>query len=133
MKEITVLVDKSGSMNVLGKNAITNDLVKFLHLYPEMNSCDEKLTFIQQDWDGSNEELNSICQNLKYFVILTDGYTCNDNCESTLQAFSLDEDKHFAIVLVGADAFFRQINTEKKISVFRAADINVVADNFSRK
>ena len=133
MKEITVLVDKSGSMNVLGKKFICEDLLKFLHLYPQINSCENDLSFTQQDWDGSNEELNNICQNLKYFVILTDGYTCNDNCESTLQALSLDEDKHFEIVLVGADAFFRQINTEKKISVFRAADINIVADNFSRK
>ena len=132
MKEITVLVDKSGSMNVLGKKSICEDLLKFLHLYPQMNSYENDLSFVQQDWDGSNEELNAICKNLNSFIILTDGYSCNDNCESTLQAFSSDENKHFAIVLIGADAIFRQLDTKKKILVFEAADINVAADIFTR-
>lgn len=132
MKQITVLVDKSGSMNVLGKNSICEDLLKFLHLYPQINSCENDLSFAIQDWDGSNEELKNISDKVDYLLILTDGYTCNDNCESTLQSLSSDQSKQVVIVLIGADAYFRQVSTESKIPVYKASNIDVVALNFAR-
>ena len=121
MKQVTVLVDKSGSMNVIGKKSICEDLLKFLHLYPQINSCENDLSFIQQDWNGSNEELKTISEKVDYLLILTDGYTCNDNCELTLQSISSEKPKQIIIVLVGADAYFRQVNTGNKIPVYKAS------------
>ena len=132
MKEILVLVDKSGSMKVLGKEAISIDILHFLSLYPQINSCEKMVSFIQHDWDGSDEKLYDICKDINSFVILTDGYACNDHCETTLQTFSLDKDKEFAIVLIGADSYFRQIDLEHKIPVFKASDIDVLAESFTR-
>ena len=132
MKEITILIDKSGSMKTLGKEDVSKDLIKFLTLYPQINSCEDRISFIQQDWDGNNETLYDICKDINYFVILTDGYACNDHCETTLQTFSIDKEKEFAIVLIGADSYFRQIDFDHKIPVFKAADIDVLVESFTR-
>lgn len=130
MKEVTVLVDTSGSMNVLGKIAICDDLLKFLYLFPLINSCEDRLSFIQQAWDGSDEELNKICKEITSCVLLTDGYICDD-CKSTLRNFSLDTSKKIVIVLVGSDSYM-DMETTKKTVVYSAADIDTVATYFAR-
>ncbi|WP_443738694.1 hypothetical protein [Treponema sp.] len=106
---ITVLVDASGSMSVLGKETICESMIQTLTLLPKLNSAYEDCTFDFHNWDKNPDEM--IGTKEKYLV-LTDGFdlVSIENC-------------NVAVVLIGEDApKVSKVNYFKAIDILNAVD-----------
>lgn len=101
---ITVLVDASGSMSVLGKETICKSLIQTLNLLSKLNPGYKDYSFNFQNWDKSTRKLVNTEEK---YLVLTDGFDL-DNIEN----------RNVSIVLVGEDA-----PKISKVNYFRAIDI----------
>lgn len=112
MKKIFVIEDTSGSMSVLGKNAVTLSLINTIRLSKELNSAYADLTFKKIEWDGKSK----IRLENQSSIILTDGYS----------PFSLLENlgEKTALVLCGLDSSCpKDLAKIANVKVFEAQDI----------
>ncbi len=101
---ITVLIDASGSMSVLGKETICESLVQTMSLLPKLNTSYKDFSFDFQNWE---KDVDILENQTKKFLVLTDGFDLK----------SLDN-RNISVVLVGEDA--PQIS---KVNYFKAIDI----------
>ena len=101
---ITVLIDASGSMSVLGKETICESLVQTMSLLPKLNTSYKDFSFDFQNWE---KDVDILENQTKKFLVLTDGFDLK----------SLDN-RNISVVLIGEDA--PQIS---KVNYFKAIDI----------
>lgn len=101
---VTVLVDSSGSMSVLGKETICESLIQTLSLLAKLNPSYENWSFDFQNW---NKDTRSITVSDKKYIVLTDGFDID-----------IIENRNVAVVLVGEDA-----PNISKVNYFKAIDI----------
>lgn len=102
--KVTVLVDDSGSMSVLGKETICESLIQTLALLTKLNPSYENWSFDFQNWDKDTKDIN--VPDGKY-IVLTDGFDID-----------IVENRNVSVVLVGEDA-----PTKTKVNYFKAIDI----------
>lgn len=102
---VTVLVDDSGSMSVLGKKTICESLIQTLTLLTKLNHSYKDWSFNFQNWDKDTKELKNSRE--EKYIVLTDGFDID----------SIDN-RNVSVVLVGEDA-----PKVSKINYFKAIDI----------
>ena len=102
---VTVLVDASGSMSVLGKETICVSLIQTLTLLTKLNPSYKDWSFDFQNWDKDTRELKDSSE--QKYIVLTDGFDID----------SIDN-RNVSVVLVGEDA--PQVS---KVNYFKAIDI----------
>lgn len=106
---ITVLVDASGSMSVLGKETICESLIQTLSLLPKINPSYECYNFDFQNWDRNSKVLFDVKGK---YLLLTDGFDME----------SID-DRNVSVVLVGEDApNVSNVNYFKAVDILNAVD-----------
>ena len=118
MKTILVFEDKSGSMRILGKLIILNNIHKTLamlaEIYPEY--CDCRFEF--KNWDGSYDELSaSLKKSTDSFLIVTDGFEKNGSLKDLSEINAKG-----AVVFAGSDSLFKKEISEN-IKTFKSLDI----------
>lgn len=136
MAEVTIAVDVSGSMSVLGKKEICKNLCQTLNILPEIWNEFSDWNFNTYDWDGTLENLQQIigdnsidneatCKNI---IVLTDGFALFDNCKTYLEKIVKSSDLKLAVVLCGGDS--KRDCVSKSVNVFEAIDIVKAAEYF---
>ena len=92
--QIQVLLDATGSMTVLGKEAIAESMIQTLSLLSKLDASFREDTFsLKRDWLPSAEEIKKIKKAAESFIILTDGFDV-----------SYPEAANVAVVLLGSDS-----------------------------
>lgn len=111
MKSFHCIIDKSGSMSILDKDVIINNLKRTMNQVSEYLSEDEKFEMIDIDWDGKSESLFPLISknNIEKFMLMTDGYGLDlyyNNLlkKKELQKQLFDTGVIGCIVLVGIDS-----------------------------
>ena len=112
---VTVLIDASGSMSVLGKETICESLIQTLSLLPKLNLSYVDYSFDFQNWD---KDISVLENQKEKFLVLTDGFDLK----------SLDN-RNISVVLVGEDAprtsnanYFKAIDIMNAIDFLRDND-----------
>lgn len=136
MAEVTIAVDVSGSMSVLGKKEICKNLCQTLNILLEIWNEFSDWNFNTYDWDGTLENLQQIigdnsignevtCKNI---IVLTDGFALFDNCKTYLEKIVKSSDLKLAVVLCGGDS--KRDCMSKSVNVFESIDIVKAAEYF---
>lgn len=138
MAEVTIAVDVSGSMSVLGKKEICKNLCQTLNILPEIWNEFSDWNFNTYDWDGTLENLQQIigdnsidnevtCKNI---IVLTDGFALFDNynCKDYLEKIVKSSDLKLAVVLCGGDT--KRDCVSKSVNFFESIDIVKAAEYF---
>lgn len=110
--DITVFVDASGSMSVLGKKSICESLVQTLSLLRHLDSRFSDVHFTFENVLMNQEVIEKLQNAQNKILLLTDGFDIGviENC-------------NIAVVLIGEDS----ISVEKK-NYFKAIDVLNAAD-----
>lgn len=103
--DVRVIQDKSGSMMVLGKQAIADMVFQTLDCFPEISA--ERL-----DWSGTRQEWDSLVSGsgAEKLLVITDGYALSDN------AIAIPENA--SVILCGGDR--KRFSGKKSASIFSA-------------
>lgn len=111
MKSFHCIVDRSGSMTILDKNIIINNLKRTMIQVSDYLSEDEKFEIIEIEWDGKGESLFSLIieNNIQKFMLMTDGYGLdlyNNNLlkRKDFQKQLFDSSITGCVVLIGIDS-----------------------------
>ncbi len=106
---VTVLVDSSGSMSVLGKETICESLIQTLTLLSKLNPSYENWSFDFQNWDKDTKDINI---SEEKYIVLTDGFDID-----------IVENRNVSVVLVGEDSpDISKVNYFKVIDILNAVD-----------
>lgn len=106
MKELNLILDRSGSMEMNGKDSICLSIIQSLHVIREIDSKFSSLIINKFKFGNSKtdfEELKLKC-NLKQTIILTDGYFFFDNFKGEIKEFLKENKKNLYFILCGADS-----------------------------
>ena len=150
---IRVVIDKSGSMNTLGKPEVIQSIIRELQLTDGINCeffiWDENIKaisysseYIKINFGGKSSIsalLDFIKQSKDECLLLTDGFSNDDKAD--LSSFLRDNpDSKLRIVLVGADSrisfgktFFPEnlIATEQKKYIFNSLEVSTAIESFN--
>lgn len=109
--QIQVLLDATGSMTVLGKEAIAESMIQTLSLLSKLDADfrDDSFSF-KRDWLPSAEEIKKIKKAAESFIVLSDGFDVD-----------YPEAANVAVVLLGSDSGVNFRRNRK--NTFRACDI----------
>lgn len=107
---VTVLVDASGSMSVLGKEAICESLIQTLTLLTKLSPPYKDWTFDFQNWNKDTRELKDSSE--EKYIVFTDGFDIENI-----------ENRNVSVVLVGEDSpDVSKVNYFKAIDILNAVD-----------
>ena len=150
---INVIIDRSGSMNTLGKPEVIQSIIRELQLTAGIECnfyvWDENIKQVSNFDNGINIDFGGrssiaallafLRQNNSACLLLTDGFSNEDKSE--ISAFLRDNSNlTFRIVLVGADSrvnngksFFPEnlIATEQKKYIFNSLEVSTAIESFN--
>lgn len=132
MKELNLIVDRSGSMETNGKDSICLSVIQSLRVIKDIESKFKELVINKFKFGNVRDDFEDLKSKifLKPTIILTDGYFFLDNYKGEFRDFLKQNEKNLFFILCGSDAI--DLSTYKRdfpsVNCYRPEDINYVLD-----
>ena len=130
MKELNLIVDRSGSMEMNGKDSICLSVIQSLRILSKIDSEYNGLIVNKMKFGNLKDDFEKIRGVIdgKSTMILTDGYFFIDNYKGELRDFLKQNVKNLFFILCGSDAI--DLSTMKRdfpsINCYRPDGVNYV-------